>query len=99
MPDPVKETFGYGLYLAQVGERHPAAKVLHGFHGAGVLELIEDDNGSTYRAVYTVRFAYAVYVLHCFQKKSKAGIATPRQDIELISKRLKEVAELEKGAQ
>jgi phage-related protein len=66
-----------------------AAKVLKGFGGAGVLEVVEDDEGGTYRAVYTVRFEEAVFVLHCFQKKSKRGIATPKQDMEIIRARLK----------
>ena len=69
--------------------RSAAAKVLKGFGGAGVLELVEDDEGGTYRAVYTVRFAQAVFVLHCFQKKSKRGIATPKEDMEIIRARLK----------
>jgi phage-related protein len=79
------------LYLAQTGEKHPDAKPLRGFGGAGVLEVVEDFDGDTYRAVYTVRFADAVYVLHVFQKKSKHGIATPRRDLELIRTRLQRV--------
>lgn len=96
MPEPVKESFGYGLYLAQIGARHPAAKVLRGFHGAAVIELLEDESGDSYRAVYTIRYPHAVYVLHCFKKKSVSGISTPMKDIELIKKRLKEAAQLEK---
>jgi phage-related protein len=65
------------------------AKVLHGFGSAGVLEVVEDDAGGTYRAVYTVKFKEAVFVLHCFQKKSRRGIATPKGDIDIIRSRLK----------
>ena len=79
---------GYALYLAQVGRKHEAAKALKGFGGAGVLEIVEDDVGGTYRGVYTVRFAGVVYVLHCFQKKSTRGIATPKPDLDLIKRRL-----------
>ncbi len=81
--------FGFALSLAQAGDRHDAAKVLKGFGGAGVLEVVEEDANGTYRAVYTVKFPEAVFVLHCFQKKSKRGIATPREDMEVISARLK----------
>lgn len=88
-PPPVRRTFGVALFAVQLGETPPAAKPLKGFGGAGVLELIEDHQGSTYRAVYTVRFATKVYVLHAFQKKSKRGIATPKQEIRLIEDRLK----------
>jgi phage-related protein len=68
---------------------HDSAKVLKGFGGAGVIEVVEDDAGGTYRAVYTVKFAEAVFVLHCFQKKSKRGIATPKEDMDIINARLK----------
>ena len=77
------------MYFAQTGNKHPAAKPLKGFHGAGVLEVVEDHRGNTYRAVYTVRLAAVVYVLHAFQKKSKKGIATRQHDIEVIKERLK----------
>jgi phage-related protein len=87
-PDPVQDKCGFALWLAQTGTKHPAAKPLKGFKGADVLEIVEDDQGSTYRAVYTVRFAKAVYMLHAFQKKSKKGIKTPKQEVELIEKRL-----------
>ena len=76
-------------YLAQIGEKHAQAKPLSGFDSAGVLEVVENDAGGTYRAVYTVRFQDAVYVLHCFQKKSRHGIATPKPDMDLIRARLK----------
>ena len=89
LPPDVRRLFGYALSLAQVGDQHDAAKVLKGFSGAGVLEVIESDVGGTYRAVYTVKFAEALFVLHCFQKKSKRGIATPKEDIDLIHARLK----------
>ncbi len=89
MPDDVQDTFGYALYLAQVGRKHAQAKPLKGFGSAGVLEVVEDWRGSTYRAVYTVKFAIAVYVLHCFQKKATRDIATPKPHLEIIRERLK----------
>lgn len=89
MPEDIRRFFGFALSLAQAGDKHEAAKVLKGFGGAGVLEVVEDDAGGTYRAVYTVKFAEAVFVLHCFQKKSKHGIATPKPDMDLIHARLK----------
>lgn len=93
LPTEVVSEFGFALFQAQVGEQHVCAKVLEGFGGAGVLEVVESDVGGTYRAVYAVQFAEAVYVLHCFQKKSKQGIATPKQDMDIIQSRLK-VAQL-----
>lgn len=89
LPIPVRRFFGHALDFAQRGEQHGAAKVLKGFGGAGVLEVVEDDADGTYRAVYTVRFREAVFVLHVFQKKSKRGIATPQADMEVIRQRLK----------
>ncbi len=89
LPLGVRRMFGVALYAVQSGETPPIAKPLKGFGGAGVLELIEDDKGGTYRAVYTVRYATAVYVLHVFQKKSKKGRATPQAEIDLIKERLK----------
>jgi phage-related protein len=89
LPTGVRRLVGYALSLAQVGDQHDAAKVLKGFGGAGVLEVIESDVGGTYRAVYTVKFKEAVFVLHCFQKKSKQGIATPKEDMDIIHARLK----------
>lgn len=88
MPEDVKDVFGHALDIAQGGGRHPDAKPLAGFGSAGVLEVVEDHRGDTFRAVYTVRFAGWVYVLHCFQKKSKSGIKTPRDDLDLIRTRL-----------
>ncbi|MDB9534628.1 type II toxin-antitoxin system RelE/ParE family toxin [Dolichospermum planctonicum CS-1226] len=87
-PEDVKGEIGSALYLAQVGDKHPHTKPLKGFKGASVLEVVEDFDGDTYRAIYTVKLPKAVYVLHVFQKKSKHGIATPKQDIDLIEARL-----------
>ena len=81
--------FGHALNFAQHGLRHRDTKVLGGFGGATVLEVLENDEGGTYRAVYTVEFHEAVFVLHCFQKKSKCGVATPQKDMDLIRSRLK----------
>ena len=89
LPVSVRKFFGHALDFAQRGGRHGAAKSLKGFGGAGVLEVMEADEGGTYRAVYTVKFEQAVFVLHCFQKKSKHGIATPNEDLDLIRSRLK----------
>ena len=97
MPEDVQDTFGYALHLAQVGKKHEQAKPLKGFGSAGVLEVVEDDAGSNYRAVYTVRIQGAVYVLHCFQKKSTSGIATPKPDLDLIRERLKAAQAHAKG--
>lgn len=94
LPKSVRRGFGVALFAVQTGTTPPTAKPLKGFGGAGVLELIEDDEGGTYRAVYTVRYATAIYVLHVFQKKSKRGRATPQPDIDLVEKRLKRAAEL-----
>ena len=89
LPAGVRRFFGYALSLAQAGDQHDSAKVLQGFGSAGVLELVEDDAAGTYRAVYTVKFKEAVFVLHCFQKKSKRGIGTPEGDMDIIRARLK----------
>lgn len=96
LPIPVRKSFGLALKAAQFGERPESAKILKGFGGAGVLELIESDAGGTYRAVYTVRFQQAIFVLHCFQKKSKTGIATPQREIEIIKRRIKVAEEYAK---
>jgi phage-related protein len=93
LPVDVRRFFGFALSLAQAGDQHDAAKVLKGFGGASVLEVVESDVGGTYRAVYTVKFEEAVFVLHCFQKKSKRGIATPKENMEIIHARFK-VAEM-----
>jgi len=89
LPVLVRRFFGHALRFAQNGEQHDSAKALKGIGSAGVLEVVEDDADGTYRAVYTVRFQEAIFVLHCFQKKSKSGIATPKKDIETIRLRLK----------
>jgi phage-related protein len=89
MPMEVRRAVGYTLFAAQQGEKHDDAKVLKGFGDAGVIEVIARHDGDAFRAVYTVRFADAVYVLHVFQKKSKRGIATPKKDVDLIRNRLK----------
>jgi len=88
-PEAVKDSVGKALSLAQFGGKHPAAKPWKG-EGPGVLEIVEDHSGNTFRAVYTIRFAEAVYVLHAFQKKSPKGIKTARRDVELVSERLKQ---------
>src|SRR4051794_8547672 len=77
LPEKVKDVMGFALYQAQQGGKHIAAKPLKGFGGAGVLEIVADDDGSTFRGVYTVKFTGAVYVLDAFQKKSKKGSMTP----------------------
>ena len=87
-PEDVQADMGYALGLAQLGARHPHAKPWKG-EGPGVLEVVEDHRGDTFRAVYTVRFVGVVYVLHAFQKKSKAGIKTPQEDVKLIGERLR----------
>lgn len=97
LPADVIDVFGFALHLAQTGSQHAHAKVLKGFGGAGVLEVVENHMGDTYRAVYTVRYAHAVYVLHCFQKKSKTGIATPKPDMDKIRERLQAVEAVEQG--
>ena len=92
-PEEVEDSIGFALYVAQQGGKHASAKPLRGFSGAGVLEIVEDHRGDTYRAVYTVRLAGRVCVLHPFQKKSKAGIQTPKAEINLIKSRLKRAEE------
>ena len=89
LPKKVKREFGRALQFAQAGDKHPTAKPLKGFGGGGILEIVEDYDRGSYRAVYTVRFKEAVYVLHVFQKKSKKGIETTRSDLNLIKERLK----------
>ena len=99
-PDSVKQIMGYAIYLAQNGDKHQDSKPLKGFGGAKTLEVVESYKSDTYRAVYTVKFEGVVYVLHCFQKKSKKGIATPKPDIDLIQRRLKDAENyiiIEKG--
>lgn len=88
-PEPVQDEMGFALYQAQMGDKHVSAKPLKGFGGAGVLEVVEDHDGNTFRTVYTVKLASAVYVLHAFQKKSRKGIQTPAEEIEKVRRRLK----------
>jgi len=92
-PEDVRRRVGGALWEAQTGRKAPYAKPLKGFGGAGVLEIVDDFDGDTFRAVYTVRFAKVVYVLHAFQKKSKRGIATPRAELDLIGRRLRQARE------
>lgn len=92
-PNDVKRRMGFALFEAQIGRKAPYAKPLKGFGGAGVLEVVDDFDGDTFRAVYTVGFAEVVYVLHAFQKKSRRGIAKPRSEMELIRARLRRAAE------
>lgn len=88
MPEDVKDIFGFAIDVAQTGQKHTDAKVLKGFGSAGVLEVVESDEGGTYRAVYTVKLVDWIYVLHCFKKKSTKGIETPKPDMDLIRSRL-----------
>ena len=97
MPEEVQDAVGYALYFAQTGRKHDQAKALKGFRSAGVLEVIEDYFGSTFRAVYTVRFANAVYVLHCFRRSPLHGIATAKAGRAMIRERLKAAEDHAKG--
>ena len=92
-PKSVRHDMGFALELAQRGGKSPHARPLSGFGGAGVLEVIEDHHGDTYRAVYTVKLKNALFVLHAFKKKSKSGISTPKHEIDLIKDRLKRAEE------
>jgi phage-related protein len=93
-PDPVQDHVGYALYVAQRGGKHIDAKVLRGFAGAGVVEVVSDFRGDAFRAVYTLRYQGAIYVLHAFQKKSKSGRETPQREIELIRRRLAQAEQI-----
>lgn len=93
-PEPVQDHMGYALFVAQQGGKHQDAKPLMGFGSAGVVEIVKDFRTDTFRAVYTVRFAGTVYVLHAFQKKSKTGRKTPKADIELVRQRLREAEKI-----
>lgn len=95
-PGLVQDHMGYALYLAQCGEKHRDAKALRGFGGAGVLTSSKDYRGDTFRAVYTLRYAQRVHVLHAFEKKSKSGSETPRRDMDLIEQRLREAEQMAK---
>lgn len=94
-PEAIQDDMGYALYLAQEGDKPPQAKPLKGFRGAGILEIAEDDMSGTYRAIYTVQLTTAVYVLHAFQKKSRHGIATPREHIERVKAHLRLAEEID----
>ena len=98
-PAPVRTDFGHALFTAQECKTDPAAKPLKGFGGASVFEIVASHRGNTWRAVYTVRFQDAIYVLHVFQKKSKRGVATTKRDIDLIRQRLAEVERLHRERQ
>lgn len=89
MPDYVQDVFGFAIYLAQIGQRSDKAKPFKIMGESGLTEIVEDYDGDTYRAVYTVRYGDAVYVLHCFQKKSPNGIKTSKNDVDLVIERLK----------
>lgn len=93
-PREAQRTLGYALRFAQQGGKHPDAKPLKGFGGAGVLEVVVDYDGDTYRLVYTVRLQERIYVLHAFQKKARQGISTPKHEIDLIRSRLKQAEEI-----
>ncbi len=94
LPDDIKSSFGHALYLAQHGERYLRSKIMKGFGGAGIIEIIERGASGTFRAIYTIKMAKAVFVLHVFQKKSKSGIATPKKEIDLIKRRLKDAQKM-----
>jgi phage-related protein len=97
-PESVRRVMGYALYVAQVGGTHPNAKALRGFGGGGVLEVVEDQRGEAYRAVYAVQLPGAVYVLHAFQKKSKKGARTPKKEMDLVRARLTQAERLHGAA-
>ncbi len=92
-PAEVRQAIGFALFQAQINKKHMDAKVLKGFGGAGVLEVVSDHDGDTFRTVYTVKLAGAVYALHAFQKKSKKGIKTPPAELDIVRKRLKAAEE------
>ncbi|MDZ4654267.1 MAG: type II toxin-antitoxin system RelE/ParE family toxin [Coriobacteriia bacterium] len=93
-PDSVKQAMGFALFQAQCGGKHVQAKPLKGFKGGGVLEVVEDYDGDTFRTMYTVRFSDVVYVLHSFQKKAKKGTETPKHEIDIVKARLRMAAQL-----
>jgi phage-related protein len=98
LPRSVIEVFGYALYLAQTGGRHPETRILRGFGDASVIEVIVSASAGTFRAVYTVRLPEKVFVLHVFQKKSKSGIVTPKADMDIIRERLRVAEALVRSA-
>ncbi len=95
-PEEVRLEMGHALHLAQMGDKSPDAKPMRGFHGAGVLEVVENYDGNTYRAVYTVKFESGVYALHAFKKKSHKGIATDQRDVDLVKKRLHDAEQIDR---
>ena len=95
-PEEIRRNVGYSLHLAQIGERGICSKILKGFGSAGIIEIIDSDPSGTFRVVYTVKISDIVFVLHAFQKKSKQGIKTPKQEIDLIKKRVKEAQQIYK---
>jgi phage-related protein len=95
-PEPVKDHLGYALFVAQCGGKHCDSKTLRGFGGAGVVEIITDHFSDTFRTVYTSQYEGVIYVLHAFQKKSKSGRATPKPEIDLIKRRLREAERMAK---
>jgi phage-related protein len=97
LPEEARSHMGYALYLAQMGGKHRDAKPLKGFGGAGVVEIVSALKGEAFRAMYTVRFGEAVYVLHAFQKKSKSGRETPKPEMDIVRNRLRDAATLERG--
>jgi phage-related protein len=98
-PEPVQDHMGYALYIAQRGGKHRDTKTLTGFGGGGVVEVVTDFRGDTFRAVYTLRYAGAVYILHAFQKKSMTGRETTLRDIELIKRRLRLAEQIAKDGE
>ena len=96
-PEDVRQAMGFALFTAQTSDEHSNAKALKGFGGRGVLEVVEQHDGDTYRSVYTVRLENVVYVLHCSRKKAKRGIATPKEDMDLIRKRLADAQEIDRA--
>ncbi len=96
-PRTIRHAMGYALFKAQLGKMHVHAKVFSGMGSAGIQEIRENDKSGTYRVIYTVEMHEFVFVLHAFQKKSKSGIATPKQDIELLKSRLKDALILYKS--
>jgi phage-related protein len=95
-PADIRHGIGFALHIAQLGGKHPSSSPLKGFGGAGVLEVIEDFDARTFRVVYTVRLQMRIYGLHAFEKKSKRGIATPKKELDMIRRRLREAEEIQR---
>jgi phage-related protein len=96
-PAAVRRSMGFALHIAQLGGKHPSSSPLRGFGGAGVLEVIEDYDGRAFRVVYTVKFQDRIYGLHAFEKKSKRRIATPKTELDMIRRRLREAEEIHRN--